>query len=399
VAAKTSSLCFIAMPVKSLRRFILPTFLAAVAGTLLVGIGKSIWVFADKSGAAASAVITVGSWDFDSSLPDLKEKGFYIIDASGNIVKAPAINRYNASSKWTAKITTDSDGKEDCAVSCTAYCEPDGTELRVPAYYVDDSFVVHRCTTLGYKTGNSYYKGVPNCVSTVTSLIIPDTYLHMGPYAIWGSGHLWNSITYSKNIVDFGYRSCEGAQTKSFLTSDGKTWPSCLTSIGTYAFNHNNSADASYFSFFQNTDLSGTQVTTIGDHAFYQQDSLKNITFPSTLLSIGISAFDNCSISSVDLTGTGITSVGARAFSSQASTGSLFSVTLPATLTTVGAGAFNNNTGNFTLETVRVPLDHRPSGFSSTNWACYSGADQWSYQTDTTLKIYWNGVLGPQIGL
>ena len=78
-------------------------------------------------------------------------------------------------------------------------------------------------------------------------------------------------------------------------------------------------------------------VTTIGDSAFYECDSLTSVTIPDSVTTIGDSAFYECdSLTSVTI-GKGVTKVEMQAF---AYCDSLTSVTIPDSVTTIGEQVF-----------------------------------------------------------
>ncbi|MBQ6521154.1 MAG: leucine-rich repeat protein [Anaerolineaceae bacterium] len=83
-------------------------------------------------------------------------------------------------------------------------------------------------------------------------------------------------------------------------------------------------------------NMSGTSVTSIGQAAF-AASNLTNITFPSTLNSIGENAFAQTRLTSVDLSGTSLTSIGRTAFQNSST---LTTVMFPSSLTTIEDGAF-----------------------------------------------------------
>ncbi|MBR5822426.1 MAG: leucine-rich repeat protein [Alistipes sp.] len=152
------------------------------------------------------------------------------------------------------------------------------------------------------------------------------------------------------------------------------TIPDSVTRIGMYAFdgcrgelivNCNIPAGASYLSgaFYGSKFTSvtiGSGVTTIGDYAFYNCDSLTSVTIPNSVTTIGRDAFYgctgelivNCNIPSASNSydgafysskftsvtiGSGVTTIGDYAFYYCSS---LTSVTIPDSVTTIGDYAF-----------------------------------------------------------
>lgn len=104
--------------------------------------------------------------------------------------------------------------------------------------------------------------------------------------------------------------------------------PSTLTSIGDSAF---------YFCFFIESVDIPSSVTSIGKSAFCMCRSLVNVKLPSSLTSIEDFCFSSCySLTSINLPPT-ITNIGDGAFDG---CGSLTSIDLPTSVTSIGAYAF-----------------------------------------------------------
>lgn len=79
------------------------------------------------------------------------------------------------------------------------------------------------------------------------------------------------------------------------------------------------------------------EVTSIGERAFYNDDSLKSITIPNSVTSIGQNAFYNCTSLTSATIPNGVTSLGSYAFYQCTS---LTSVTIPDSVTNIGHSAF-----------------------------------------------------------
>ena len=90
-------------------------------------------------------------------------------------------------------------------------------------------------------------------------------------------------------------------------------------------------------------------VTSIGDSAFHQCQSLTSIRIPDSVTSIGEGAFWNCSSLTSVTIGNSVTSIGEGAFSS---CDSLTSVTIPYSVTSIGRGAFEYC---YSLTSVTIP--------------------------------------------
>ena len=111
--------------------------------------------------------------------------------------------------------------------------------------------------------------------------------------------------------------------------------------------------------------LGGYPVTSIGDYAFYECNSLTSVTIPSRVMRIGNDAFSHCvGIVSVMIPSS-VASIGRGAFSSCSG---LTSVTIPPSVTSIGKYAFYRCTG---LRAVTIPSSVTSIGESA---FCYCSA-------------------------
>ena len=83
--------------------------------------------------------------------------------------------------------------------------------------------------------------------------------------------------------------------------------------------------------------LDGYSVTSIGDEAFYQCTSLKNITIPDSVTSIGDDAFYHCTALESITIPDSVTSIGGWAFCGCTA---LEIITIPNSVTSIGHNAF-----------------------------------------------------------
>ncbi len=138
-----------------------------------------------------------------------------------------------------------------------------------------------------------------------------------------------------------------------FGTKSGVTIPSSVTSIGESAFSGCSSLKSI---------IIPSSVTSIGDRAFSDCSSLKAISIPSSVTSIGDSAFEDCSSLESIIIPSSVTSIGENAFRGCSS---LESITIPSSVTSIGDMAFSDCSS---LETVTIP-----SSVTSIGWPAFYG--------------------------
>jgi hypothetical protein len=130
----------------------------------------------------------------------------------------------------------------------------------------------------------------------------------------------------------------------------------------------------------------GLPVTSIGDDAFYDCDSLTSVVIGDSVTSIGYAAFSNCtSLTSVEI-GDSVTSIGEYAFSGCCS---LKSVEIGDSVTSIGAWTFDN-CRSLTSVTFKNPNGWQAdgSGIFSSNLAYASTAAR--YLTYTYVSYNWH---------
>ena len=188
--------------------------------------------------------------------------------------------------------------------------------------------------------------------SSLTSVTIPDSVTTIGISAFYGCSSLreFNGKYASEDgrclIIDGTLKSFAPAGLTEYII------PNSVTTIGDSAFSNcdsltsvtipdsvttiGNSAFADCRSL--TSVIIGDSVTTIGYRAFYYCNSLTSVTIGDSVTTIGDYAFHNCSsLTSVTIPDS-VTSIGEWAFQNCSS---LTSVTIPKSVTTIGGYAFN----------------------------------------------------------
>ena len=196
------------------------------------------------------------------------------------------------------------------------------------------------------------YEAFSGCTG-LTSINIPSSVTSIGDSAFSDCAGLTNVNVENGNTVYDSRDNCNAIIEKStnelILGCKTTIIPTSVTSIGNTAF-------------YKCTGLTSinipTSVTSIGFFAFYQCTGLTSINIPSSVISIGDDAFYGCTgLTSINIPSS-VTSIGDSAFSR--CTG-LTSINIPSSVTSIGSYAFTYCTGltNVNVESGNTVYDSR----------------------------------------
>lgn len=169
-----------------------------------------------------------------------------------------------------------------------------------------------------------------------------DTHTQYEEY-VGGGGMIRPNVSYCEDVKDVHYNPwvkpnniiTYGASSKLVETTSDKN-----SGLHTNAFN---CAIVSHT--FENgvgTVEFESDVTSIGNYAFYRCDRLTSITIPSSITSIGNGVFSNCSgLTSIDIPSS-VTSIGGGVFENCSS---LTSIDIPSGVTSILSNTFNGCSG------------------------------------------------------
>ena len=150
--------------------------------------------------------------------------------------------------------------------------------------------------------------------------------------------NLYTSGSISYLTLGEGWTSISGETFRQILTLIAINIPSSLTSIGMSAFRDAVNLNSCIFNNSQDSSLN-----SISANAFFNAIRLTQVTIPANVTSIGLSAFENASgLTSITFnTGSKLANIDQRAFWGATS---LTQFNIPSTVTNIGQDAFGNTT-------------------------------------------------------
>ena len=192
-----------------------------------------------------------------------------------------------------------------------------------------------------------------NCRS-LSEIVIPSSVTSIGDFAFSGCDSLSEIVIPSSvtSIGDWAFFRCSSLKyisiPKSVVCLNGNPfayWNGKLECLSPYYIYEDDvlfNKDKSKIISFRNQNIKSyvipSSVTSIGDSAFYGCRSLSEIVIPSSVTSIGKGAFSYCRSLSEIVIPSSVTSIGDFAFSG---CDSLSEIVIPSSVTSIGKGAFS----------------------------------------------------------
>ena len=172
----------------------------------------------------------------------------------------------------------------------------------------------------------------------LTAVTIPDSVTAIGKSAFSLCDNL-SSVTIGKGVTTIGEGAFYKCRALTGIWVDGNNPAYCSDEKGVL-YNKNKTTLVQGHGGISGQYTIPDGVITIGKEAFFWRDGLTSVTIPSSVTTIGNSAFQGCSLTSVMIPGSVVT-IGDSAFQGT----KLTNVTIPDSVTTIGKSAFYNCLG------------------------------------------------------
>ncbi len=191
----------------------------------------------------------------------------------------------------------------------------------------------------------------------IASVTIPDTVTSIGANAFSGCYNLL-SITLPGTISSIGAGAFACPLLSAFTVTGTNTY---LSSVGGVLFNANQSTLVQYPPKLSGASFTiPSTVTTIGNSAFASCGSLTSITIPGSVTSIGNNAFFGCSgLTSIAIP-SGVTSIGSQAF---------LSCTKLASITVSPQNTIYSSVSGMLCDSAQTKIIQYPLGSTTTDFA------------------------------
>ena len=240
------------------------------------------------------------------------------------------------------------------------------------------SYAFSSCSSLTSVTIPSSVTSIGICAffscRSLTSVTIPSSVTSIGVGAFFSCRSL-TSVTIPSSVTSIGEEAFVGCSSLTSINVDSANEYYC--SIGGVLYNKSATELICCPGGAKSVTIPSS-VTSIGYSAFYGCSALTSVTIPSSVTSIGGYAFYDCSALTSVTIPSSVTSIGERAF---VGCSSLTSVTIPLSVTSIGDRAF---VGCSSLTSVTIPSSVTSIG----SYAFYYCSSLTSINVDSANRYY-----------